>query len=338
MKSQTECPLCHSSRLQIHHVLKIQDRYKIPEKRLSRSNNYARNYILFEYILKRKVAEFAVCFVICKSCGFIFFSPRPEVRDLGIKYDLIHQQKDTLARERKSRLVDQRGLRSQEIRNLLERYWCKQTGRALDVGGADGHCLGAMTRDFDCCILDFENRDLWPSVKKIGDSLNDLSPSDEFDVVMTNHTLEHVVDIRDFIQSITSRLREKGILYIEVPYGCAGEVFRTRNLLTHINFFSEGSLGYLVEQEGLSIARMTSGPVLSSKRYLPVITTIARKESSKQNTAFYKTKAFAITRNQMKVNLNKEVLLANFRLVMSSPLQYGFAFIRRIVELRKVLP
>lgn len=338
MKDQDICPICAHADFEVLHRLRIQDNYKVPETRLRKANSYHRNYILFEKILKRRVEELEVDFRLCRRCGLIFFSPRPDKADLAIKYKLVVEQGDTVAREEMRRLVDLRSVRADRILERLEPYLRKKSGRALDVGGADGHCLAGLTSEFDCGILDFETRNLWPGVNKWGNTLEDLREDERFDIILCCHTLEHVADTTPFVKKMVSHVSQGGILYVEVPYGCAGEICRTTNLLTHLNFFSEGSLGFLLEQAGLYVENMTSGPVLSSNRYLPVVVAIARRDDSRPVEERYVKNGFSITRRQMSHSIDKRVAVANARLVLSHPFQYAAALAARPFRRRKIRP
>jgi hypothetical protein len=83
------------------------------------------------------------------------------------------------------------------------------------------------------------------------------------------HVLERVADPVAFLAAIPERLTERSILYVEVAYGCAGEVYWTRNVLTHLNFFSAASVRVVVERTELHVEWLQAGAFLSRKRYLP---------------------------------------------------------------------
>jgi SAM-dependent methyltransferase len=308
----------------------LVDTYKEPETTLQATNDYRRNYVLFEKILQRSVDSFEAEFLLCSRCGLIFFSPRPDEADLKIKYQLVAAEGDTLAREKLRELVDLRSMRAEAIRRRLEPFWTRKAGWAVDVGGADGHCLAGLTADFECGVVDYEERRCWPGVKKLANTLEELPSDRQFDIILCCHTLEHIPDITDFVKHLAERLMEGGILYVEVPYGCAGEIYETRNCLTHLNFFSEGSLGFLLEQEVLHVIRLESGPVLSKNSYLPVIWGIARKDSEHPPAGSFLREGASITRDQLKRPLNWSVFLANVRLVLSQPVAYGLAYARYV--------
>lgn len=334
MEKQHSCPVCSGTKLELLHEHRLVDEYKEPDGTLDGANNHHRNYILFEMILKREVEELAIEFLLCADCGLIFFSPRPDETDLATKYELVVAKQDdgaagrTATLEEHRRVVDLRPVRAQTIRRLLEPHWKRHSGRALDVGGADGHCISPLASDFDCGLLDFENRDLYPGVTKLGDTLDDLRPDDAFDVILCLHTLDHIPDPLGFITSIAQHLSEEGILYIEIPYGCGGQIYRTRNFLTRVNFFSEGSLGGLLQRAGLHVEHMASRPVLSFMRYMPTIHAIGRRDSSRAPGDKYIREGAKITRRQMSDNLKRATTVANVGLVLSRPVEYGVAFSR----------
>lgn len=331
MKAIKKCPTCNSTSNKTIHKLTISDNYSDPGIN-KKNNNHHRNYILFENILKRSVRSIEVQFKLCVKCGLIFFSPRPDEDDLSLKYDSIKETKVTFKMEQANKIVDLRGLRAKKIYEKIVPHLQKKSGRVLDIGGADGHCLEFFTKNYSCEILDFENRKLFTGVKKVGETLNDLKINDLYDCILVCHTLEHIPNIVEFILDIKKHLVEDGIIYIEVPFGCSNEIKRTYNLLTHINFFSEGSLGFLLNNNGFSISTMYSGPVLSAKRYLPVILTIAKKNSTKKLDSSYLDQGIEITKTQMTKNLDYSVFYKNIILVLSNPIQFSFAFFKKLKD------
>ncbi len=329
MKKQKKCPLCGSVDNVVIHKALIKDTYLALDNKRHSSNNYLRNYILFEFVLKRTVAEFHVNFKLCKSCGFIYFSPRPDNIDLQFKYDKIKNDNSTFLMEKARRFIDARQLRAKEIYRKVTPHIKKESGRILDIGGADGHCMSFFTNDYSCELLDFEVRNLMPGVKKIGETMSSLKESDVFDMILCCHTLEHIPDVSVFIKSMSKHLCEEGIIYLEVPFGCSKEIYKTFNFLTHINFFSEGSLGYLLNMNGLAVPYIYSGPTLSSKRYLPVIVAIAKKVNKKSNNQIFIQEGYSITKSQMNMNLDYQVIFKNIILVLSHPVQSFKAIVRK---------
>jgi SAM-dependent methyltransferase len=347
MRIQEVCPSCGLNSFDVLREMDLHDVFDVPENKLRRTNSYQRNYLLFRKILQPGTKSLTVTFCICKSCGFIFFTPRPDEADLAVKYDAIVATKESERREEYYELVDQRRRRAREIKKRLRPFIlsplagngleCNHSAsssktvinRALDIGGADGHCLsGFVDSAGECAVLDFEERNMWPGVKRIGRTLSDLQMSDCFDLVLCNHTLEHVDDINCFLTNIKSHMNPNGLLYIEVPLGCSGEFLRTNNVLTHLNFFSCASLTILLEQNGFKVESCKASPVLSKKRYVEVITVVARNIYEANNCNITIENPYENTLKEMSSSLVKLwVYLANAHLVLSQPLNYARAFV-----------
>lgn len=320
------CPTCMGADFQVLHQMKLEDNYQEPERVLNKTNDYQRNYILFRDIFNNTKSSIDVTFLLCKGCGLIFFSPRPDDADLAIKYAKIVQTGETEKREDAFKLVDLRLRRSREIVSRMRRHLQFPINDALDIGGADGHCLAAFSNGQSrLAVLDFEDREMWPGVTKIGRTLDDLKPGEEFDVVLCCHTLEHIPDIPAFINQLHRHVLIGGLLYIEVPRGCNGEIFHTRNLLTHLNFFSKASLSYLLGQNGFYVEECKDGPVLSRKRYLDVIYVVARRLSDQQSVTASGS-AYQETLRESRKKGKLPVLISNVLLVLRHPIAYVKAF------------
>ena len=133
-------------------------------------------------------------------------------------------------------------------------------------------------------------------------------------VVLYCHILEHVVDPVKEICTIKNILEPGGLLYIEVPFGCWREYRQTRNLLTHVNFFSEGSLYHLLDSCGLSIKYLKLRPALGRMLYNPVIVAIAQNSPPRNKNI----DAYKVTRRQMSGRhlwLRVYLLFLNIRLM-----------------------
>jgi SAM-dependent methyltransferase len=323
------CPSCNSKNCTALRELIIEDCFQNQEDKLQRTNSYQRNYILFEHILKRGVSRLLVTFLQCAKCGFIFFTPRPDQADLKIKYDLIVESQESVKRERAFQLIDLRHLRASSIAMRLSGHFDQRPSMVLDIGGADGHCIQPFASDATCHVLDFERRAMVGGVERIGDTMDDIPSDQRYDLVVTCHTLEHVDDINTYVWQIGSLLRPNGLVYIEVPLGCNGEINTVRNLLTHLNFFSSGSLGALLERNGFRIEECRAAPVMSSKRYLPVVYAIARKATP---SGEFSQSAVARTQAENTGHIDRSVALANVGLVARNPLRYAAAFLGRVIR------
>ncbi len=87
-----------------------------------------------------------------------------------------------------------------------------------------------------------------------------LDPSAEIDVFILSHVFEHVLELRDAVKQLRSRLVQGGCLVVEVPDAsrfadyvhAPYQDFNTE----HVNHFSPASLSYLLGQFGFSEERL----------------------------------------------------------------------------------
>lgn len=295
MRTVSSCPICKSS-----------DCIELFKKRLlyigsdTTGNilniDYIRNYILFDKILKNKnPIDFS--FKIDKNCGLIFFSPRPDEKDMVTKYDCVNELGDTKKREE----FMYRGLscddkRASEIYHLVNNIQKIAKSNVIDVGGASGLTLKYFMKENKCFVIDYEKHKLFPGVKFLCETLEDFPKSMHAKLVLLCHTLEHIVDPVTEILRIKEILEPSGLLYIEVPLGCWKEYKETNNFLTHINFFSEGSLHYLLNMCGFTIRYLKLKPTLGRVRYGLTLVAIAENLQSINS----KIDAYQISRTQMK--------------------------------------
>ena len=295
MKVTKSCPVCQNEDCQP--LLKRKVEY--PGDNLH-SNlldiNYVRNSILFDRVLHHR-EPFEVCFQICTNCGFIFFSPRPEESDMAVKYSLANELGDGKQREEfLYQGIASDDKRAEEIHKTVTAFSDEHNANIIDIGGARGLNLKYFLEDNNCYVIDYERHELLDGVQYLCEKTGDVPESLQAEVALYCHTLEHAVDPVQEILRIKNTLAPGGLLYIEVPFGCWHEYQRTRNFLTHINFFSEGSLYYLLDMCGLAIRYLKLKPTLSRMKYVPVIVSVAANSTPDNE----KIDAYQVTRNQME--------------------------------------
>jgi hypothetical protein len=89
------------------------------------------------------------------------------------------------------------------------------------------------------------------------------------------------------------------------------------NFLTHTNFFTEGSLGYLLNRCGLNIRYLKARPALVQTGYTYSIVAIAENTPPRGR----EVNGYAITRRQMK----EHYLLRLHKLILDARLKkFGF--------------
>lgn len=256
--------------------------------------DYVRNYILFEKVLHhRDTMEFT--FEMCMHCGFIFFNPRPEEEDMAIKYAVMDELRDTELRAAQCGIPIYDDKRAWEIFTSLRRYREPGGLNVVDVGGANGYNLKRFVTKNSCFVVDYGERDLIDGVNYLGKTMSEIPSTMSFDIVLCCHTLEHVVNPVAEVMNIQHTMSPGGLLYIEVPLGCHDEYKHTRNFLTHINFFSEGSIRHLLSACNMKLRYITTK--LTTIRWFRWLSIVAIAQNSPPDLPA--PKGYEITVRQM---------------------------------------
>ncbi len=151
----------------------------------------------------------------CRSCKFVFDSPRPTVEELITFYSKFGQYDDWLeAGEARDRLWVTR------VQKMLP---TRRRGNLLDVGTGIGQFLHHAKPYFD----DVYGTEVSSSAIEIARSrygldvfegkLEDLQFKQKFDNITVFHVLEHVPDPRQLVDHCFELLNPAGMLYIAVP-------------------------------------------------------------------------------------------------------------------------
>lgn len=325
MKEILECPICKNEQCEEIYGKRLT----CPDGELRdnlRDFNFIRNYILFEKILQQK-NPIKVKYKICTNCGFIFFSPRCEEKDYEVKFDVINNlstdiinEKETYSKtydDKKAFLIHKRLSNLRKIEDLA----------IIDIGGAQGLYLKYFLADNTCYVVDYVKHDLQKGVKYLCKSSQDIPESIKADIVLFCHTLEHVLDPAEEIKNIKRVLKPNGLLYIEVPPGCWQQEYKNiGNLVTHINFFSEGSLWYLLNMCGLKIKYLKLNPLIGRTRYEPIIMAITENATPDNK----EVSGYRATLEQMKGNHMLLRLYTNLLSLKLMRLRYFSWLLKRI--------
>ena len=192
----------------------------------------------------------------CNNCSLIFCDEMPSNEELkkyyssGLYYDLVSDPYNPDIVEFSNDLALSR-------LNLIK----KETGvlnkkcKTLDIGAGNasfGITLKALSRN---TIYDVVEPDIkvWEGysneVNKKFSDISDVKESD-YDLVVLNQVLEHVLEPKIFIQSICDLLKEQGILYIDVPF--KDYMFKSA-VEPHILFWTPQSLSFLMKSIGFKL-------------------------------------------------------------------------------------
>ena len=153
----------------------------------------------------------------CRTCGFVFDTPRPTLEEIGHYYSQPSQYDSWL-----DRIEARDDLWRRRLAKLLPIH---KPGSLLDIGAGIGQFLHharphftsvAGTELSDSAIIIARDKYTRPLIK--GDVLDiDFDNSTRFDNITIFHVLEHVPDPRATIKKCYRLLSDGGLLVVCVP-------------------------------------------------------------------------------------------------------------------------
>ena len=285
MKTDFNCPVCNSTQWQtvetfsyakadrerpynkyasLLRKLKLFWRILVfarPEKqpvRCSSLNSYEklRSKVLFDVWFQGK-EEIELQSMVCRNCGFICYSPRPEDQDISEKYAYLNHYYGKPSPST-SHPIEQDLDRAERIYRQCLEFTDKTQLNVLDYGGGDGKLLIPFQKDgHNCFVIDYYDFPI-DGVTKLGNDIQDAHIDRKFDIVICSHVLEHVSDVSHLLTQLRDYLKDDGILYGEVPQEVWAGLRIDPDPVTHINFFTKNSFLNLFLTHGFE--------VLASKR------------------------------------------------------------------------
>lgn len=196
--------------------------------------------------------QFQITSILCNKCGFLIYLPRPQMADLDAKYRWVNP----------TRPVDQRNphdhpieiARSDNIwRYLASRMELSSVSRVLDYGGMDGRLMRAFRMaGKDCYLVDY-CQETAPGVTKLAETIHELDPQEQFELIVCSHVLEHVAEPKAVVEKLLNHLAPEGRIFIEVPMEIWRKPPLPREPVTHINFFTPNSLYNLLLLSGTDV-------------------------------------------------------------------------------------
>ncbi len=248
MLKVTSCPVCNAdtwkplgSRVYLASLARELSEYKARRFR-----------VLFELWFPGQT-EVRIQSQMCKSCGFVIYTPRPTAEDLDRKYKFLTELEADQHSFPPDTPVEK--LRSQNLFGRLNRWTNSGNARILDFGGGDGRLMSNFVEHgCECFLVDYCPTPV-QGVTKLADTLDDLGDDTTFDLIVCSHVLEHLADPFGIVVQLQHRLADEGVLYVEVPMEIWGAAPLQSEPVTHINFFTVASLQYLLERAGFCMLK-----------------------------------------------------------------------------------
>lgn len=300
-KSET-CISCGSSNID---VIKQYHYTKPSDAELDTSDYYSiRRHMLFHKICLGEQA-IGIDIALCSNCGMMFSNPRFTPDEIARKYGTDEADDDGSSRPQVPELRNRDAVKAREkaefIGDLFEKYLTtganrpKEELKILDYGGGDGvNIMPLAEKAYPSYLLDYVARPMQEGVTRLGRDFSDIDENMKFDGIMLCHTLEHVSDPKPMVHQLADKLADEGLLYIEVPLGCWMEWRTSQEPVTHVNYFSEQSVAWLMEDAGLDIVYANTRLQYACSSRLLCVVMLGRKTSTKANVKV------RTTRSQMK--------------------------------------
>jgi 2-polyprenyl-3-methyl-5-hydroxy-6-metoxy-1,4-benzoquinol methylase len=205
------------------------------------------------------------------------------------------------------------------VETVLSEVFLPKKGRMIDVGCGNGSALKSFSSQmnnwtFDGFELSKKNLTNLEKIKNFSklyiSSLDEIDV--KYDLVTAIHSLEHIENPVDFLNSIQNLLLPDGVLFIQVP-NSVSSVFDVL-VADHISHFTPSTLLKILEKTNYEII------FISDKVLTKEITVIARKKKNKANV---KNSFNSIVSE--KININSRIAWLN-ELVKSSNDMYEEGF------------
>ena len=203
----------------------------------------------------------------CKKCGFVKPFPAPYKNENKLK---IYDAEENIRFYNKTNKKIDKNLKEYKYYfkhfkpyiQIIKKYKIK--GKALDVGCGAGHLLTLMSKEglrvHGLEITEKLAKALQNDFKIYCCEIGDKKLSkNKYDLITSNHVLEHIEDIDNFIKNLNKLLNNNGHALLAVPYisGLIPNILRSKwyglGYGQHLNFFSNESLRILFEKNGFEI-------------------------------------------------------------------------------------
>lgn len=211
-------------------------------------------------------------YVQCGSCETLFVNPRPPFHDLMRIYAdspstrfWVNDFFLPMAEARREKIFRPRAYL------IADRFPGLRSGKLADIGAGFGLFLEEM-------------RKLWPTadmvaiepssemakicsqkgIKVLESAVEDIDPSEGFDLMTAFELFEHLHDPATFISKVCNLLNPGGYLYMTTLNGLGFDIQilwdQSKSVFPphHLNFFNPGSLEVLLSSNGFEIMELTT--------------------------------------------------------------------------------
>jgi SAM-dependent methyltransferase len=173
---------------------------------------------------------------LCNECKFYFSdsnNTQEDYNDYYLKFNNYQQQIYCPDKDERCANFIFENINKSDVKTLL------------DYGTGNGVLGNLLSKEFSVEMFDI---DMEKNTK-------------QYDLLVLSHVLEHIYDVNNFIKEISKNIKDKGLIYIEIPNADFYEEFTNicplqEVNIEHINFFSKYALNKLLVSNGFSCVNM----------------------------------------------------------------------------------
>lgn len=230
--------------------------------------------------------------VMCSRCGFVYADTPASQND----YDTFYTNLSKYETEMTGSGAGISQIEKERLNRVaadIETIVNNKTASILDVGCASGGLLNTLKKHgftnlhgidpSQTCVNEAKDKGIDVHLGGIFFNLNEVFGSEEFELIILSHVLEHVKDIDIAIKNIISILKKSGFLYIEVPNAAN----YSKRLIApfyfidpeHINHFDQNSLSNFGRRNNLKPVKIIVKDIYPTKEQpYPAVACIFKQE------------------------------------------------------------
>jgi hypothetical protein len=332
LKDASVCPVCEG----VPPFSSFAE-YTVQSEKVPRNEAIAEYSAVLAHSLQREAIRFQIC--RCKFCGHLFKNPTLAETEAKAIYSVeqmaVTEQYYQIYRHKALGAQNGKGVEASE-NGAIRRYeksharWLyEKAGRpshadcwVLDFGGAEGSDLIPFSENgWNIVLCDYAA--MKPKIEpcRVFRSVDQIDC--QFDLVLSAHTFEHLIEPRRTLTEISSRMRSHASIVIEVPYEIPALLSGAMPCVWHIQFFSRSSIADLLARCGFEVRSVETvrGSYRGVEMYLLVATgELSGRERKLERGRFQRYPVWDVMTSGIRSDLCKRALHKCQRRLLSSTL------------------
>ena len=203
-------------------------------------------------------------YVVCDNCSMVFINPVFRDREL-VEYYKFNNSNQAMAHS--SEIDFYRRIYTSGL-EMIAKY--KIAGKILDIGCSSGLFLDIAATNYSPYGIELNEADVRIARAKghrIWDQPIEIvtfGDNDKFDVITLWDVFEHIKDGKTYLQNLKVKLREDGVIFLQIPNAgaLAARIMRDKcNMfdgLEHVNLYSLKTITLLAASAGYKVQGLVS--------------------------------------------------------------------------------